>query len=155
MLFLQSLFLANAALSRPHADLCFTGVQISEFVFSCFTAGYLKGWEEKKQRNFYSYPTPRSAPSWSERVKLGKVRKYDFSPLDLRHQQFYSSLIHSLSCSIWISLKPENVCNGKAKAPSAACQSSPVTYVMSGAGNRVSDGHGKFHRHQHKQDTVV
>lgn len=35
-------------------------------------AGYLKGWEEKKQRNFYSYPTPRSDPSWSERVKLGK-----------------------------------------------------------------------------------
>lgn len=76
MLFLQSLFLANAALSQPHAAHCLTGVQISEFVFSCFTAGYLKGWEEKKQRNFYSCPIPRSAPSWSERVKLGKVRQY-------------------------------------------------------------------------------
>lgn len=55
--------------------------KFSEFVFSCFTVGYLKGWEEKKQRNFYSCPTPRLAPSWSERVKLGKVRQYRFCSL--------------------------------------------------------------------------
>lgn len=102
MLFLPSLFLANAALSQPHAALCFTGVQISEFVFSCFTAGCLKGWEEKRQRNFYSYPTPRLAPSWSERAKLGKVRK---NTLDLRQRQPVQHLSLHQSPMSWAELE--------------------------------------------------
>lgn len=82
-------------------------------------------------------------------TRKGEKKWLLFLTLEFRHYEIYSYLINFSSCFTQINLKTENVCNRKAKAPSAAHQSSPVH--LYNPGTRASDGPGKFHRHQQKQ----